>query len=89
MVAIINGKFRRFRPVVEIYRQAGQHASHSPEALCVGVHAFGFVGQTSGQARDTFFPGWAHMFTTIERERARAPATRQQFDAVCGSLAPT
>ena len=84
MVAIIGGEFRRFRPLVELYRQAGQRAGHSPEALRVGVHAFGFVGQTSGQARDTFFPGWAHMFTTIGRERGWAPATRQQFDAMCG-----
>ena len=83
MVAIIGGEFRRFRPLVELYRQAGQRAGHSPEALRVGVHAFGFVGQTSGQARDTFFPGWAHMFTAIGRERGWAPATRQQFDAMC------
>ncbi len=83
MVAIIGGEFRRFRPLVELYRQVGQRAGHSPEALRVGVHAFGFVGQTSAQARDTFFPGWAHMFTAIGRERGWAPATRQQFDAMC------
>ena len=83
MVAIIGGEFRRFRPLVELYRQAGQRAGHSSQALRVGVHAFGFVGQTSAQARDTFFPGWAHMFTAIGRERGWAPATRQQFDAMC------
>ena len=83
MVAIIGGEFRRFRPLVELYRQAGQRAGHPPEALRVGVHAFGFVGQTSAQARDAFFPGWAHMFTSIGRERGWAPATRQQFDAMC------
>ncbi len=84
MVAIIGGEFRRFRPLVELYRQAGQRAGHPPEALRVGVHAFGFVGQTSAQARDAFFPGWAHMFTTIGRERGWSPATRRQFDAMCG-----
>ena len=83
MVAIIGGEFRRFRPLVDLYRQAGQRAGHPPETLRVGVHAFGFVGQTSTQARDAFFPGWAHMFTSIGRERGWAPATRQQFDAMC------
>ena len=83
MVAIIGGEFRRFRPLVDLYRQAGQRAGHPPETLRVGVHAFGFVGQTSAQARDAFFPGWAHMFTSIGRERGWAPATRQQFDAMC------
>ena len=84
MVAIIGGEFRRFRPLVELYRQAGQRAGHPPGALRVGVHAFGFVAESSAQARDAFFPGWATMFTTIGRERGWPPATRQQFDAMCG-----
>lgn len=84
MVAIIGGDFQRFRSLVELYRQAGRRAGHPPEALRVGVHAFGFVGETSAQARNAFFPGWAHMFTTIGRERGWPPATRQQFDALCG-----
>lgn len=84
MMAIIGGEFRRFRPLVEPYRQAGQRAGQPPEALRAGVHAFGFVGQTSAQARDASFAGWAHMFTTIGRERGWSPATRQQFDAMCG-----
>jgi probable LLM family oxidoreductase len=85
MVAIIGGEFRQFRPLVELYRQAGRAAGHPPEALRVGIHAFGFVGRTSQQARESFFPGWAYMFTTIGRERGWPPATQQQFDKLCSS----
>ena len=84
MVAIIGGEFRRFRPLVDLYREAGRRAGHSPSRLRVGVHALGFVGATTAQAKDAFFPGWAQMFTTIGRERGWAPSTRAQFEAMCG-----
>lgn len=84
MVAIIGGSFERFRPLVDLYREAGIRAGHSPETLKVGVHAMGFVGETSAAAKDAFFPGWAHLTTKIGRERGWSPPTRQQFEAMAG-----
>ena len=84
MIAIIGGSFDRFRPLVDLYREAGRRAGHAPELLRVGVHAMGFVADTDAAARDAFFPGWAHMFTEIGRERGWSRATRAQFDAMCG-----
>ncbi|QDL94271.1 LLM class flavin-dependent oxidoreductase (plasmid) [Paroceanicella profunda] len=84
MVAIIGGTFERFRPLVDLYRAAGREAGHPPEALRVGVHAMGFVADTDAAARDAFFPGWAHMFTEIGRERGWSPVTRAQFEAMAG-----
>lgn len=84
MVAIIGGSFERFRPLVDLYREAGLRAGHAPDTLRVGVHAMGFVAATDGAARDAFFPGWAHMFTEIGRERGWTRVTRPQFDAMCG-----
>src|SRR5688572_8540234 len=43
MVAIIGGETRQFRPLVDLYRQAGRRAGHSDEQLKVGVHALGYV----------------------------------------------
>ena len=82
MIAIIGGTFERFRPLVDLYREAGRRAGHSAEKLVVGVHAMGFVGETDAGARDAFFPGWAHLTGTIGRERGWPPPTRQQFDAM-------
>ncbi|WMT76396.1 LLM class flavin-dependent oxidoreductase [Bradyrhizobium sp. Ash2021] len=83
MIAIIGGSFERFRPLVDLYRQAGHKAGHSSDALKVGVHAVGFVGGTVRAAKDAFFPGWAHWFTELGRERGWPPATRGQFEAMC------
>jgi probable LLM family oxidoreductase len=84
MVAIIGGEPARFRPLIDLYRQAGELAGHSPEKLKVGLHLFGFVGDTSQQAMDDFYPGWAQMFTKVGRERGFAPPVRAQYDAMCG-----
>ena len=83
MVAIIGGQPARFRPLVELYREAGQRAGHTPEQLRVGLHCFGFVGRTSQQAADDFYPGWAQMFTKIGRERGFGAPGRAQYDAMC------
>lgn len=82
MVAIIGGTFERFRPLVDLYREAGLSAGHDPETLKVGVHAMGFVGETETAAREAFFPGWAHLTGRIGRERGWPPPSRKQFDAM-------
>lgn len=84
MVAIIGGEFSRFRPLVDLYREAWRRAGHPPERQRVGIHALGFVAGSSQEARDTFYPGWSHMFTQIGRERGWSPVTRAQFEAQCG-----
>jgi probable LLM family oxidoreductase len=84
MVAIIGGSFDRFRPLVDLYLEAGLEAGHSRNKLLVGIHAMGFVGGTDAEAREAFFPGWAHLTGTIGRERGWPGPTRAQFDALAG-----
>jgi len=83
-VAIIGGEPRRFRPLIDLYRETGRRAGHGPEKLMVGLHAVGFLGDTTRQAADDFYPGYAHTFTEIGKERGWPPTTRAQFDAVRG-----
>jgi len=84
MVAIIGGEPRRFRPLVDLYRETGRRHGHSPEQLKVGVHALGYVGPTTQQAADDFFPGYAKALCTVAKERGWPPMTRRDFDAQRG-----
>jgi alkanesulfonate monooxygenase SsuD/methylene tetrahydromethanopterin reductase-like flavin-dependent oxidoreductase (luciferase family) len=52
--------------------------------LKVGLHQFGFVGETSQGASDEFWPGHQRMFTHIGKERGWPPTTREQFEATRG-----
>lgn len=84
MVAIIGGEPRRFRRLVDLYREAGKHAGYTPDQLKVGVHALGYVAATTEEAADDMFPGYARAFTEIGKERGWPPVTRAAFDAVRG-----
>lgn len=84
MVAIIGGEPHRFRPLIDLYYEAGKRAGHAAEKLKVGVHSIGFAGDTTQQAADDFFPGYAQTFTQIGKERGWPPTTRGQFDALRG-----
>src|SRR5467141_355789 len=55
MVAIIGGGTRRFRPLIDLYREAGESAGHSPDRLKVGVHSLGYVAATTREAADDFY----------------------------------
>jgi alkanesulfonate monooxygenase SsuD/methylene tetrahydromethanopterin reductase-like flavin-dependent oxidoreductase (luciferase family) len=69
MVAIIGGEPHRFRPLVDLYREAGQKAGHSPAQLRIGLHMLDYVADTAQKAADEFFPGYARAFTEIDRDR--------------------
>ncbi len=84
MVAIIGGEPKRFRPLIDLYREAGRRAGHPADKLIVGLHAIGFIGNTTESAADEFYPGYAHTFTEIGKERGWPPATRAQFDVLRG-----
>jgi probable LLM family oxidoreductase len=84
MVAIIGGETHHFRPLVDLYREAGKRAGFAPEQLKVGVHSLGHVAKTTQQAIDEFYPGYAESMTKIGKERGWPAMTRARFEAQAG-----
>lgn len=86
MVAIIGGDTHRFKPLVDLYREAGQRAGFTPEQLKVGLHSPGYVSNTNDQAVEEYYPGYAELWTKLGKERGWPPVTRPHFDSL---IAPT
>ena len=84
MVAIIGGETHRFRPLIDLYKEAGKRAGHAPETLKVGLHSLGYIAKTKQEAVEGYFPGYAETFTRIGKERGWPPVTRERFDAQTG-----
>src|SRR6516165_3539010 len=84
MVAIIGGEHRRFRPLIDLYREAGVRDGQSLEQLKVGVHSLGHVAEDFATAADELIPGYADSFTQIGKERGWPPTTRAHFNAQLG-----
>ncbi|MFD0749051.1 LLM class flavin-dependent oxidoreductase [Mucilaginibacter calamicampi] len=86
MVAIIGGDTHRFKPLVDLYREAGQRAGFTPEQLKVGLHSPGYVSDNNEQAVEEYYPGYAELWTKLGKERGWPPVTRPHFDSL---IAPT
>jgi len=84
MVAIIGGDTRRFKPLIDLYRETGARFGHAPDHLKVGVHSLGYVAATKKAAADDFFPGYAKAIASVAKERGWGRVTREQFDAQLG-----
>ena len=84
MVAVIGGETHRFRPLIDLYRKAGEEAGHSPEDLRVGLHSLGYIGNTTEEAAAEYFPGYERTFTRLGQERGFPPVTRAGFEAQIG-----
>ena len=84
MVAIIGGETHRFRPLIDLYREAGKKAGYGPDQLKVGLHSLGYVGTSTDKALEEFYPGYAEAMNKIGRERGWAPMTRSRFEAQIG-----
>lgn len=85
MVAVIGGETHRFAPLVDLYRRAWTEAGHPPDKMSVGLHSLGYVAETSEEAVENYYPGYAATFTRIGKERGWSPVTRERFDAQNGS----
>ena len=88
MLAIIGGAIPAYRPLLDLYRDAGARAGHRPEDLRIGIHVKGLVADDDTAARDAFFPGYHHIIATLGAERGWQPPTRRQFDAACDPAGP-
>ncbi len=78
VLAIIGGDPRRFRPYVDLYRQALSEFGHAP--LPIAVHSPGYVGESDDQAREELWPYFKEGRDRIGASRGWPPMTRAQFD---------
>jgi probable LLM family oxidoreductase len=84
MIAIIGGEPRQFQGLVNLYREAGRQAGHSPERLKVGIHCFGYVAANKSKAISEYYPGYAETFTRIGKERGWSAVTQAHFNTLIG-----
>jgi probable LLM family oxidoreductase len=52
----------QFVPRVELYRRSAERAGHNPDTLRLGASGHMFIGKTSQDARDSFYPYYSEYF---------------------------
>lgn len=84
MVAIIGGETRRFRPLIDLYRDSGDRFDHPADQMKVGMHSLGYLAESRKEAADDFFPGFAKAVGSVAKERRWGEMTREHFDSQLG-----
>lgn len=80
-LAIIGGMPERFKPFVELFREAARRAGHDAAQLPVSINSHGFISDDSQDAADTYFPSYQAAMNKIGRERGWPPVSRPQFES--------
>ncbi|HEX4915270.1 MAG TPA: LLM class flavin-dependent oxidoreductase [Vicinamibacterales bacterium] len=77
-LAIIGGSPMRFKPYVDLYKQALDRFGRDP--LPIAVHSPGHVADTDDQAKEELWPHYEAMINRIGAERGWPPSSRANFD---------
>ncbi len=70
-LGIIGGPVARFVPLVELFRNSGTQAGHTPAELKVAVTSYLHIARTSQAALETFFSYRNNYFKELGGERTR------------------
>lgn len=81
-LALLGGEPERFKPLVDLYRQAGIEAGHQSEQLKLSINGHGFIAKTTQQAKDEFYPYYSGYWHDVDRQRGmnRAKMSREDFE---------
>ncbi|MDQ0391530.1 LLM class flavin-dependent oxidoreductase [Labrys monachus] len=80
-LAIIGGEPARFKPLVDLYREAARRAGHDPATLPVSINSHGFIDDDGDAAAETIYPYYVDVMGRLGRERGWGPYSRAQFEA--------
>jgi probable LLM family oxidoreductase len=81
-LAIIGGNPMRFRPYVDLYKQALEKLGKP--MLPIAVHSPGHVAATDERAKDELWPHYQAMINRIGSERGWPPTSREHFEREAG-----
>lgn len=68
-LAILGGNPRNFKPLVDLYLQAGLDAGHARESLAVGVTGHTYIAKETQQAKEEFYPYYSNYWSYVNKQR--------------------
>ena len=86
-MAILGGDPARFKPLVDVYREAGLEAGHALEDLKVGVTGHGYISNTTQQAKEEFYPYYSNYKSIVNDQLGHGGGrmSRSDFEKMTSS----
>lgn len=80
MLAIIGGMPAQFMDYVTYYKRVYKESGHDIAKMQLGVHSHTFIGNSSQQLTNDYYPFYAAQMDRVGRQRGWPPYTRMQFE---------
>jgi probable LLM family oxidoreductase len=80
--AIIGGESARFAPLARLYRQTAEQPGVPVGTQRISVASPGFIAEDDRTAKDTWWPHWRELHSTIGAQRGWPAQPRSAYDAV-------
>ncbi|WP_317618377.1 LLM class flavin-dependent oxidoreductase [Paenibacillus sp. PL91] len=86
-LAILGGDPAHFKPLVDVYREAGIRAGHKKEALKIAITSHGYIAKSTQQAKDEYYPYYANYVGQFMGGNARGEKmAREQFEQLASPV---
>ena len=79
-MAILGGDPARFKPLVDVYCEAGIEAGHASEDLKVGVTGHGYISNTTQQAKEEFYPYYSNYKSVVNEQLGHGGGRMSRVD---------
>lgn len=79
-MAILGGDPARFKPLVDVYREAGLAAGHALDDLKVGVTGHGYISNTTQQAKEEFYPYYSNYKSVVNDQLGHGGGRMSRVD---------
>jgi len=85
-LAVLGGPISAIKPIVDLYREAGQHAGHSSSNLKVSINSHAYLGEDAQQARE-FHRAFYQQYLSEAMPRGKRPVkiSSAEFQNMTGS----
>jgi alkanesulfonate monooxygenase SsuD/methylene tetrahydromethanopterin reductase-like flavin-dependent oxidoreductase (luciferase family) len=84
-LAVLGGPVTAIKPIVDLYREAGQRAGHSPSNLRVRINSHAYIGEDARQAREFHRPFYQQNLSEgTPRGKRLVQLSRAEFQSMTG-----
>jgi len=83
--AIIGGRWKQFRPLIDLYKSQYTTYGHDYDKMEIAVHSHTFIDKSKEKLIESYFPYYAAQMDRIGRDRGWNPYTKMQFE---GGMTP-
>jgi probable LLM family oxidoreductase len=85
-LAVLGGPITAIKPIVDLYREAGRRAGHSPSRLKVSINSHAYIGQDAQQARELHRPFYQqYLREAMPRGKRPVQLSPAEFGSMTGA----